>query len=213
MEKNNEYQNLVECFCGKVFYIKSLYYIQEELFEKGNSELLKQTAPNFFSDLNLLIVNNIILEMAKITDPSVDTKGNNNLSISNIIESIEWSPEVKDKLNNLNIFFIRFRKYINKARNKVIAHNDRNTYLKDISLGAFPLEDGAAFFDKIIEFCGTCHEAVCGNILGDVYLGQSGDVLDLKKTLQKAIAFDKYLDVASIEEAMIIEKIFMDIAD
>ncbi|MCF7944985.1 MAG: hypothetical protein K9L75_05575 [Spirochaetia bacterium] len=216
MERNENNKALVKLFIDKVMYLKILYYMQEELFENNNTYVFEQTAPIFFNDLNSLLINNIILEIAKITDPGVDktSKSNNsNLTFEYLIDTIDWDSETEKELTDLNKQFKAFRQYIKKARNKVIAHNDKNIYLSNVTLGAFPEGSEKEFFEKMEVFCDICYRNIFKEPLGEMYPGQNGDVIDLKKSLKKAIAFDKYIGTASLEEAGEIEEIFLKLDD
>ena len=61
---------------------------------------MNKTAPSFFDDLNRILHNYILLEFSKITDPAT-TGGNENLSVDNLIESIDWPQDLQSKLTVL----------------------------------------------------------------------------------------------------------------
>lgn len=50
--------------------------------------------------------------------------------------------------------------------------------------------------------CNLLHKASFGVIFGDISVGMPGDVLDLKKTLKRAIAFEKLLKESKGEEKL-----------
>lgn len=205
-------KKLLNKFIEKVMYVKCLYYSYYELYEQDDGKTLRKTALRFFSDLNILLVDAIILEMSKLTDPPKQYKGDmQNLSFENLIETIPWDYETKSSLKCLNEYFTTMRTYIRDARNELIAHNDKEAYLSEIRLGAFPEEEGNRFFETMEEFCDICNRSINGESLGHMYPGTDGDVIDLKKALEKAVAFDEFMKKGTLEEVEKLDNILMNI--
>jgi hypothetical protein len=85
---DNVVSQSVKRFCHQVFWLRSVHRIYKELFESESSrELMDKTAQSFFNDLNVILINYLLLEFVKVTDPAV-SKGEENLTIDNLIESI-----------------------------------------------------------------------------------------------------------------------------
>jgi len=60
-------------------------------------------------------------------------------------------------------------------------------------LGAFPEGCDDDFIDALEKMCNVMHLAAFGCICGEIVVSISGDVLDLKATLKRAIVFDRVL--------------------
>lgn len=173
----------------------------KELFENAESqELIKKTAWSFFRDLNAIMRKYLLLEFAKITDPAM-TRGDENLTIDNIAESIDWPPDIEQKLKDLNDEAKKFRKYVKPARDKLLAHRDKKTILAEKTLGEFPAGEGERFLTNLEEICNIMHEACFNSIFGQMVVSKGGDVLDLKVALAKALVYDRLLSESSAEEA------------
>lgn len=194
-------QEIIKKFCQQIFWIRSVHTTYKELFESEESKrLMEKTARAFFSDLNAIFIEYLLLEFAKITDPA-ETKGKENFTIDNIIQSIHWPPEVEQKLKDLNDETKKFRVYIIDARNKLLAHRDKETILSDAILGEFPEGEGERFLTILEEICNITHEASFNSIFGEIVVSSHGDAEDLKKALKKSLVFDRLLSESKgIEE-------------
>ncbi len=117
----------VQRFCDQVVWLLAVHRIYEELFTDDDSiALMERTASAFFSDLNSLLVNYLLLGFAKITDPAT-TRGSENLTVDYIVDAIEWPEDRRKRLAALRSETMKFRSYIKEARNKILAHHDRLT--------------------------------------------------------------------------------------
>lgn len=151
---------------------------------------MERTAQSFFKDLNIILLNYCLLEFVKITDPAT-TKEQENFTIDNLIESIDWPQDVQQKLRSLNDRTKIFRCHTINARNKLLAHNDKDVFLTDKILGEFPKGEDETFLKTLEEICDITHTVCFNSIFGDISVSMHGDVLDLKKTLKKAMVYDK----------------------
>ncbi len=189
--KSNEAAEMVKKFGNKVFRFHIIHHMYKELFEDKEAQILmEKTANLFFSDLNTILKHYAILEFAKITDPA-KSKGNENFTIDNLIQSIDWPQDVHDNLTSLNNKTKKFRTYIKEARNKLLAHMDKDVHLTDKVLGGFPEGEEEAFLDTLKEICEVTHKACFNSIFGNISVAAEGNVDDLKKTLKRALVFDK----------------------
>lgn len=190
--KDEATRKIVDRFYHQLLWLKKIYLIRRELFEDNASErLLQDTASDFFRDLNVILINYYLLEIAKFTDPAKSRK-RENLTTSNLIESIDWPPDCLKKLEKLNIIVQAFRNYIKLARNRLLAHRDKETVLSDKTLGAFPEGEDKKALDALERMCNVMYEVAFSKPFGAVTLDKG--VLDFKETLAKAIAFDKHFD-------------------
>lgn len=193
-------QKMVKAFGKHVIELRSAHRIYKELFESEETEsLLDKTAQSFFDDLNTMLRNYLLLEFVKITDPA-ESKGEENFTIDNIIESVCWPNEVEQKLRVLNEEVKRFRKYNIKPRNKLFAHIDKKAILSEKSFGGFPEGEDERFLTILEEICNIIHEACFNSIFGTIQVSMIGDVEDLKKALKKALVFDRLFSESKGEE-------------
>lgn len=184
-------QKTVKKFRDQVIWLRSVHRIYKELFESAETgSLLDKTAQSFFDDLNTILINYLLLEFVKITDPAV-SKGEENFTIDNIIESVRWPTGVEEKLKVLNEEAKGFRAHIKKARNKLLAHIDKKTILSDKRLGGFPGGKDERFLTILEEIWNIIHKACFNSIGGTIQVSMIGDVEDLKKALKKALVFDR----------------------
>lgn len=201
--KDTNARKMVKEFCSYVVYLKAIHRIGKELFENEESrKLMELTAISFFKDLNKILIDYFILEAAKITDPAWTYNKYENFTIANLRETIDWPENVAFDLDRLNKVLEDFRDNIIDARKKLLAHYDKNTFISNKVLGTFPEGDDDKFMQALEEMCNVIHKASFDKIIGDISVGMSGDVLDLKKTLKKAVAFEKLSKESMGEEKM-----------
>lgn len=197
---SKEASELVKKFCNKVFRFHVMHHTYKELFEDEDAQILMEnTANHFFSDLNTILQYNLLLEFAKITDPAKTGKYEN-FTIDNLIESIDWPDDVHSTLTSLNDKTKKFRGYIIDARHKLLAHMDKGVHLSDEVLGGFPEGEEGSFLRTLVEICETTHKACFDSIYGKIVVTSEGDVFDLKKSLKRALAFEKILSEATGKE-------------
>ncbi len=174
--------------------------IYEELFENDKSPILmERTAPSFFSDLNTILHSYLLLEFAKITDPA-ETHDKENFTVDNLLMSIDWPQDIRDNLTSLSEKTKDFRRRIKNARDKLVAHTDKDAFLADRRLGEFPQGEDKVFLRTLHEICDLTHEACFGSIYGVMVPTMSGDVINLKKALVNSIAFNELLSESSGQE-------------
>ena len=193
-------RNMVERFVHYIADLKAVHRIIKELFtEEEDRRLMDQTASSFFSDLYQICVKYFLLESAKIMDPKKSC-GKENFTIDNLLATIDWPEATRQELNDLKQSVDEFKKHIKPARDKILAHYDKSTYLSNEVLGAFPKGCDEGFLIALDKMCNVMHEASSDCICGSIHVGTQGDVRDLKKTLKRAIAFEKLLRESTGEE-------------
>jgi hypothetical protein len=188
--KDVKSQNLVNAFCDYVVQLTALHHVGKELFEDSDAQkLMEQTAKQFFLDINRVWIDHFLLEIAKITDPAQSGMNGkyDNFTIANIIGSINWPQDTFRELSRLNKSVNLFRRYILKARNKLLAHYDKNVYLSGKTLGGFPEGEDDKLMPYLHQIANLFHKACFDSIRGDINVVMPGDVLDLKGALERAI--------------------------
>lgn len=126
-------------------------------------DVLKNSAHQFFVELQDVFIHYILLQMCALTDPPhsmVRGQKIENLTINNLAATIPWGAPtigfIEPRVARLNQIVVPIR----DARNKIIAHPDKTTALTDAALGAFPAGDDAEFFEVLAEVVNTLHEAI-----------------------------------------------------
>jgi len=213
--KDETAKEIVDWFCDRVHRLISVRYIYKVLFEDEQPScqtLMEKTASSFFADLNRILHEYLLLESAKITDPAT-TGGDGNLTVDFLVQNICWpndkailnnmtslpddDKDIQKELKSLQAATKEFRKHIKRARNKLLAHSDMEIVLSGTSVGAFPEGEDRKFFAALQRLCNIAHEACLGKIYGDMIPTRSGDVINLRRTLECAVAFNEALSESS----------------
>ena len=160
----------VEQFCKHVDYLRVVHDIGMELFhDKQAQSLMERTAHVFFFDVSRMVIDHFLLGVAKLTDPpSSPARGGKveNFTVDNMLESIQWPCEGLKELEELRGSALSFRAYITPARNKILAHNDKKTFLSGETLGAFPEGEDRKAMNVLVRMCDILHKA---SFNGEVY--------------------------------------------
>lgn len=198
--KDEKTKKIVKSFCGQVHNLRIVRHMYKELFETENSYvLMEKTAPSFFAHLNTILQNYLLLEFAKISDPA-KSFGNENFTVDNLLLNIDWPQDIKKRLESQNDIIKDFRGYIKKARHKLLAHSDKETFLAQKQLGEFPEGKDEDFLKALEEICNITHDACFGIIYGSMVVTGVGDVISFKRKLLNGLAFDKLLEKSDKKE-------------
>ena len=193
-------QATVKKFCERVIWLRVIHRIYEELFADVDSQkMMEKTAPSFFQDLNNVVVDYLLLQFAKITDPAV-TDGKENLTVDYLVNTIQWTEEWKKQLIPLRNRAMELRPYLKDGRHKILAHSDLKTAITGEEMGGFPKGKDKEFLDALENLCNLAYKGCFSSVFGKISVGTAGDVLDFKNVLQKALAFDKALAEAGSDE-------------
>jgi hypothetical protein len=171
---------------------------------------MKKTAWSFFLDLNTVLQEYLLLECAKIADHAT-TENHANITVDALVQNICWpndgailkkmtslpddDKDIMKALESEQKITQDFRKCIKRARNKLLAHLDRDAVLSGKPLGEFPEGKDRRFFEALQKICNITYEACFGRIYGymsPITFG-GGDVISLRKTLVCAVAFEQAL--------------------
>lgn len=177
-------------FRGECIWLRICYNTYKDLYESELSEgdsILLQSAPGFFEDLNNILIEYCLLLSSRITDPK--GKGSKqNLTISYLVDKLSDANLLTEKIQNLHDELLEYRYVIVDARNKLIAHSDRDSVLKQDLLGAHKKEEAENFFENMQNFCDEVGCAVGEGPSDFRYLPQKGDVRDLLIVLKAGLA-------------------------
>jgi len=123
----------VKKFVDHCVTLRAFWAHYQTLFEGSDlkRELLQSTAHKFFRDLNLMLIEHLILQICKLTDPEC-TMGKRNLTVQFLINNADFSASPRElaKLTKIAARIDAFRKRILPARNKLISHLDLDAALR-----------------------------------------------------------------------------------
>lgn len=180
---------LIENFRDHVHHILILhheYCALQEYFD--NNPQMYNESGNFFDNMARSMRFHLLLDFAKVIDRA-QSFGHDNLSVDYIIENVNWPDEIRSKLVELNKKMKSFRKQIIDARNKVLSHNDVQTFLNNKVHGQFPKQDGEDFLQNLKTFTEIAN-TTCFDSPFNPILTFPGDVHEFCKILEKADMFN-----------------------
>lgn len=197
-------EETVRVFCDECVWIRSIRDHFELLYESGEQrkKLLSEISNGFFSDLNIILLEYILLQKAKLTDPASSGKGKDNLS-TNYVVSLEWPLDIEQTLSSINERINRFREKIIDARRKLLAHSDLKSHLERIEYGEFTVDDEKEFWIALKEFANTAHMATFGEPFEIESTQVDGDAHTLVHALKEAI---DYGDIAESDPGFLLKR-------
>lgn len=107
---------LMECF----FLWKDFKYLFVE--ENGRVDILNNSAPLFFANVQRIFRDKVVLDLSKLADPAFDNRGNENVTYARIIELVD--KDLSEELDAKNKQLGELIGELKHHRNKRIGHND-----------------------------------------------------------------------------------------
>lgn len=196
---------VVKAFCEECVWARSIRTHFAALFEfnEPRRKLLAEVANIFFHDLNLMLIDYILLQQCKLTDPASSGKDKDNLTTNYILE-LEWSSQTRRILSAKNAELMEFRGKIVDARRKLIAHLDLSARLQPLGLGEFSESEETRFWSALQEFVNAAHsEAIGGPYEIDAAM-VDGDVQSLIHCLKEGL---DYSDAVESEPGFLLGRI------
>ena len=167
--------------------IRCNYNTYTNLFCDENRTVLSKAAPTFFTDVAAIMHRDWVLQVCKLMDPaSTRRRGQvlENLTLKLINEQLVekglMTPEIKSVSDRILIYGDK----LTPARNKRIAHCDREHQINAVVLGETPESVLFAFLDDIQRYCDLVGIAVGFGPLDFTSSSCPGDALDLIKILK-----------------------------
>lgn len=188
----------VQKFANYCIYMRGIFEHLNTLYETSDAaekKLMHDAAPIFFQDLNHILVEYVIQQICKITDPA-EQRFKNKVVVNHTVEffvknaDFATAPEKLDRLKELQAAMDRFRDKLKPARDKLISHLDRDAVLADANLGAALTSDWDAFWADLQEFVAILHERYIGHSLKINSVGMLSDADTLIKALRHGAHFD-----------------------
>jgi hypothetical protein len=185
-----EFGNLYDNLMNETYWIQGKWYEFKELYAKDKKtiELLNNTAPDFFYIIQSVLIENIILGIARITDPekSYGKKGRTNITIKAIPKFIS-NKKLKSRLEKHIQKIDSAASFCRDWRNRHITHKDYSLNLDH--LNSVPLE--IASREKIKIVLSKIHRFF--SIIEKHYFGH-GTSFELIPNLKGAIALIYHLN-------------------
>lgn len=169
-------------------WITNCYNLYRFLYEGGKKTdaLLARTALAFFHDLNRIIVEYLLLQICKITDPA-ESRGRQNLTVANLNKNLDSLGLLTQDLIDLEAQLNGYRDLIKLARDKLISHLDWQAVQDGRPLGEHEAVEVRRFFGSLFKYTDLVGEA-CGAGPSDYSVTPcQGDVVDLLRLLGNAL--------------------------
>lgn len=203
------HSDIVTKYCEECVWVRSMRTHFANLFESGSvrHQILKETANRFFVDLNVVLIEYILLQQCKLTDPPYSDKDKKipNLTADYLL-TLQWTDATRATLVAANHRLQQFRCKIKKARNKLVAHSDLRARLNILPMGEFTEVEEQDFWAALQEFVDAAHsEAIGGPYPIDASM-PDGDALSLLYQLREAI---DYGDAVKQEDGFLSRRIML----
>jgi len=183
--------SIVRAFCDECVWLYCLRKHFADLFEgnDGRRRLLAEVAGTFFHDLNLVLIDYLLLQQCKLTDPASSGKNKDNLT-TNYIVALDWTPTTAQVLASANADIMSFRAKIDDARRKLVAHLDLRARLQTLDLGSFSPDDETKFWAALQTFVDAAHDEAIGGPFDFRVAMPAGDVSSLIHALKDAVDYE-----------------------
>jgi len=185
--KQTDLEELFFAFREQCIWLQCCYNTYKELYESGDEtkRVLQDSASIFFKDLNSILIEYVVLQICKITDPE-ESQGRKNLTFEHLNSVLRDAQRITDEITNCSCGLSRYRNFIKDGRNKYISHLDTKSVLKGLPIGEHDEEEVTAFFESLYGYVDAVGIAVGVGPLDFRTTAGTGDVLDLIRTLRKA---------------------------
>ncbi len=153
-------------------------------------DILNETAQHFFSLLNNMFLNGIVLNMARLTDRA-EMYGSKNLSIRRIHGSVLQDPKRPKGLHPLVEELHAIAEESDTWRNKLTAHIDYEAALGTLAIPPLHLDRVQHFYDVLQEFINLIYRALYDTVYPiDAVDTRGAD--ELLRTIRYAHALRQY---------------------
>jgi AbiU2 len=187
----------VSIFFHYCVYVRSVYMHGRTLFEtadQADKDRLTNAAPVFFGDLNKILVEYVILQICKITDPAKDVRGSYNHTIEFFLTESDFAtePAKAQRLAQLHKSMQTIRSKVKPARDKLISHLDRDVLRAGTVLGVAPEHEWERFWRDLDEFVAVLYQKYVSDpphhILDVIPIT---DTLMLQEAIRRGTLFDQ----------------------
>lgn len=189
----------IAVFANNCVFMRSIYLHGQILFEASSDKdkaRMAQAASTFFGDINRMIVEYMILQVCKITDPARDFRKNDNHTIAFLLQHYDFSadPAKAQRLAQLDGRLQAFRQKLLPARNKLISHADRDAILAGHALGGASQSEWNQFWLDLQDVVCIIYEKVFGTPFYVNGVAMLSDAEGLLKALKHGACFDQLVN-------------------
>jgi hypothetical protein len=183
-------------FSSHCVFIRSVYVMGMRIWRDSNEserKTMEALAPSFFSDFNNVLGEFLIIAVSRITDPAVDSKGNENFTVELLQRACPREDKRHAELEALRVRMSALREKILPARNKLGAHVDREIVRAGKPLGAASWKEWDDFWQALASFVRILNEVVFGKPFEIDAGGPFGDAEMLLKSFKQSAHFESLL--------------------
>ena len=182
--KQTELKELFLAFRDQCIWLRCCYNTYLALYESDDctKKVLQASAPVYFGDLNKILIEYVLLQICKITDPA-ESAGHKNLTFEGVNKVLGEDGLMTNEIAGFSCGLSHYRELVKESRNKLISHLDRESVLNGLPIGEHPEEKVTAFFESLQGYVDAVGNAVGVGPLDFRTAAGPGDVLDLIRTL------------------------------
>ncbi len=180
-------QNDFEMLREHCIIIRRNFNTYNALFFSDSDDLLIKTALTFFNDIAEIMQRDWILQVCKLMDPAVTKRKGTvleNISIELINSQLENEGLMRQEISSISDALLAYGKKIVSARNKRLAHFDREHQISGAILGATTEKELEAFMENIQKYCDAVGRTIGLGPLDFTSSSCPGDVHDLLRVLR-----------------------------
>ncbi len=154
-------KDIADKFCELCNWVYESWVTHKLLFDENeNKENNIGKCKYITSRLSIITQEYCLLQIAKLHDPAL--QGNSrNLTVDYMVRSGEWG-ERKNEIDRIHAKLLELWNCIKPARNKILTHNDLETYRADEALGSFPEGADDEYFEALQDLVNEVHEKWVG---------------------------------------------------
>lgn len=168
----------MEHFFAHCAFIRSIFVFSTRVWRDSSErdqKIMDERSPTFVRDIGDALAEYVILSACRVTDPAVDPRGNENLTVETIVKTATEGSGTRKALEELAIQLDAFGAKLRPVRNKLLAHADRVTIERDQPLGGGSWAEWAAFWITLREFVQLASRELAGNFYDPEIAGVEGD--------------------------------------
>ena len=186
--KQTKLQELFLGFRDQCIWLQCCYNTYLALYESDDytKKVLQASAPEFFRDLNKILIEYVLLQICKITVPA-ESAGHKNLTFEGVNTVLGEDDLMTNEIADLSCGLSRYRELVKDSRNKLISHLDRKTVLNGLTIGEHPEEEVKAFFECLQGYVDAVGNAVGVGPLDFQTTAGRGDAIDLIRMLRSGL--------------------------
>ncbi len=178
-----------KAFRDDAIWLRHCYDMYRELYEADGERdaLLLRTAGSFFFDLNIILTEYLILQIAKLTDPAMSkVRGGkrDNLTVEYLDASLTKQGLMVPEIISISGRLKTYRNLVDDTRNKLVGHNDLKARLANQSIGRHARQEVEIFFEDLQKYCDAVGCQIGVGPLDFRTQAGPGDVIDLIRVLQ-----------------------------